>query len=78
MNASNQIAQTVWNKGDYMARCIRKWEDYFIKTGEFCVYCQGMHTKLESLLNDKNFKEFCQARLQQQTHESQSPRTIKV
>ena len=24
MNASNQIAQTMWNKGDYIARCIRK------------------------------------------------------
>src|SRR6266498_4132184 len=24
MTASNQIAQVMWNKGDYMARCIRK------------------------------------------------------
>ncbi|RGB33420.1 hypothetical protein C1646_761713 [Rhizophagus diaphanus] len=24
MDASNQIAQTVWSKGDYIARCIRK------------------------------------------------------
>ena len=24
MDASNQIAQTVWNKGDYIARCIQK------------------------------------------------------
>ena len=24
MDASNEIAQTIWNKGDYMARCIRK------------------------------------------------------
>jgi hypothetical protein len=24
MDASNQIAQTMWNKGDYIARCIRK------------------------------------------------------
>ena len=24
MIASNQIAQVMWNKGDYMARCIRK------------------------------------------------------
>ncbi len=25
MDASNQIAQAVWNKGNYTARCIRKW-----------------------------------------------------
>ncbi len=70
MNASNQIAQTVWNKGDYMVRCIRKWRDYFIKTGELFVYRQGIYTKLESLLNDEDFKEACQARLWQQTLES--------
>ncbi|CAB4395573.1 unnamed protein product [Rhizophagus irregularis] len=49
MNASNNIAQIVWNKGDYMARCIRKWGTHFLRTGELLVYRQGKHTKLESL-----------------------------
>ena len=48
MDASNQIAQTMWNKGDYIARCIRKWGAHFIQTGELLVYRQGKHTKLES------------------------------
>src|SRR5688572_11597395 len=40
MDASNNIAQIMWNKGDYMARCIRKWGVYFIKTGELLAYRQ--------------------------------------
>ena len=24
MNANNQIAQTIWSKGDYIARCVQK------------------------------------------------------
>ena len=78
MDASNQIAQTVWNKGDYIARCIRKWGDHFIKTGEILVHRQGKHTKLESLLNDEDFKEECQAWLRQQKPESRTPRNLKV
>ena len=61
MDASNQIAQTIWNKGDYIARCIWKWGNHFIKTGELLIYHQGKHTKLKSLLNDEDFKEECQA-----------------
>ena len=60
MDASNQIAQTVWNKGDYIARCVRKWETHFIQTEELLVYRQRKHTKLESLLNDEDFKKECQ------------------
>ena len=78
MDASNQIAQTMWNKGDYVARCIRKWRAYFIKTGELLVYRQGKHAKLESLLNDENFKEDCQAWLRQQNPESRTPRNLKI
>ena len=78
MDASNQIAQTVWNKGDYIARCIQKWGDHFIKMGELLVHHQGKHTKLESLLNDEDFKEECQAWLQQQKPESRTLRNLKV
>ncbi|RIB16810.1 hypothetical protein C2G38_2315544 [Gigaspora rosea] len=28
MNASIQITKTLWNKGDYMSRCIRTWSDF--------------------------------------------------
>ncbi|UZO06126.1 uncharacterized protein OCT59_026457 [Rhizophagus irregularis] len=52
MDASNQIAQTVWSK--------------------------GKHTKLESLLNDEDFKEECQAWLRQQKPESRTPGNLKV
>ena len=78
MNASNQITQTIWNKGDYIARCIQKWGDHFIKMGELLVYRQGMHTKLKSLLDDEDFMEGCQAWLRQQAPESRSPRTLKA
>jgi len=61
MDVSNHIAQAMWNKGDYMVRCIRKWGGHFIQTGELLTYRQGKHTKLESLLNDEDFKEDCQA-----------------
>jgi hypothetical protein len=78
MDASIQIAETMWNKGDYMARCIRKWEAHFIQTGELLVYRQGKHAKLESLLKDEDFKEKCQTWLRQQTPESHSPRNLKI
>ncbi|PKB93037.1 hypothetical protein RhiirA5_387435, partial [Rhizophagus irregularis] len=78
MDASNQIAQTVWSKGDYIARCIRKWGDHFIKMKEFLIHHQGKHTKLESLLNDEDFKEECQAWLRQQKSESRTPGNLKV
>ena len=78
MDASNQIAQSVWNKNDYMARCIRKWGDNFIETGKLLIHRQGKHTKLESLLNDEDFKIKCQAWLRQQTPESRSPGNLKV
>ncbi|PKB92393.1 hypothetical protein RhiirA5_444871, partial [Rhizophagus irregularis] len=47
MDASNQIAQTMWVKGDYIARCIRKWGAHFIQIEELLIYHQGKHTKLE-------------------------------
>ncbi|CAB4388509.1 unnamed protein product [Rhizophagus irregularis] len=37
MDASNNIAQAVWNKGTYIATCIRKWGSHFIQTGELIV-----------------------------------------
>jgi hypothetical protein len=78
MVASNQIAQIMWNKGDYMARCIRKWSDHFVRTGELPVYYQGKHMKLESLLDDEDFNEGCQAWLRQQVPETRSPRDLKM
>ncbi len=60
-----------------MARCIRKWEGHFIQTGELLTYRQGKHIKLESLLNDEDFKEDCQAWLRQQKPELRSPENLK-
>ncbi|PKY46319.1 hypothetical protein RhiirA4_320161 [Rhizophagus irregularis] len=77
MDASNNIAQAVWNKGTYMATCIRKWGSHFIQTGELLVYRQGKHTKLRSLINDEDFKNECQVWLRQQTPESRSPTNLK-
>ncbi|CAB4473944.1 unnamed protein product [Rhizophagus irregularis] len=77
MNASNNIAQIVWNIGDYMARCIQKWETHFLRTGELLVYHQGKHTKLESLVDDEDFKEECLIWLRQQAPELRSPRNLK-
>ena len=56
MDASNQIAQSVWNKNDYIARCIQKWGDNFIEIRELLIHHQGKYTKLESLLDDEDFK----------------------
>ncbi|PKY36270.1 hypothetical protein RhiirB3_458496 [Rhizophagus irregularis] len=58
---NQQCTVTKNSKGDYIARCIRKWGDHFIKTEEFLIHHQGKHTKLESLLNDEDFKEEYQA-----------------
>ena len=41
-----------------------------MQIGEFLVYNQGKHAKLESLLNDEDFKEECLAWLRQQKPES--------
>ncbi|CAB4417943.1 unnamed protein product [Rhizophagus irregularis] len=73
MDASNNISQTIWNKSTYMATCIRKWGTHFIQTGELLIYRQGKHSKLESLLNDEDFKNECQIWLRQQMPESRSP-----
>ncbi|CAB5376582.1 unnamed protein product [Rhizophagus irregularis] len=78
MDASNNISQTIWNKGTYMATCIRKWGTHFIQTGELLIYRQGKHSKLESLLNDKDFKNKCQIWLRQQMPESRSPTNLKT
>jgi len=78
MTASSQIAQVMWNKGDYIAQCIRKWENYFIRTGELLVHSQGKHMKIKSLLDDKNFIEGCQMWLRQQILETRSPYNLKM
>ncbi|PKY31798.1 hypothetical protein RhiirB3_475331 [Rhizophagus irregularis] len=78
MDASNQIAQTMWVKGDYIARCIRKWGAHFIQIEELLIYHQGKHTKLESLLNDEDFKEECLTWLRQQKPESRTPGNLKM
>ncbi|CAG8470930.1 2531_t:CDS:2 [Cetraspora pellucida] len=70
MNASFQVAQTLWNKGDYMSRCIRKWSDYYIESGELFSYHQGKHKKSISLFDNKDFLDGCQEWLQQQSPES--------
>ncbi|EXX66969.1 hypothetical protein RirG_118680 [Rhizophagus irregularis DAOM 197198w] len=68
----------MWDKGDYIARCIRKWKAHFIQTGELLIYHQGKHTKLESLLNNEDFKEECLTWLRQQKPESRTPRNLKM
>jgi len=60
MDASSQIAKTIWDKEDYMAKCIQRWGDHFIMKGELLVYRQGKHMKLESLVSDEDFAEDCQ------------------
>ncbi|CAG8633195.1 7491_t:CDS:2, partial [Dentiscutata heterogama] len=57
MDAANQIACFIWNKGSYMAKCVWIWGNHYIKTGELLPYRQGKHTKLESLIDDEDFSE---------------------
>ena len=78
IDASNQIAQTTWNKGNYVAKCIRRWGSHFVKTGELLVHRQGKHTKLESLVDDEDFSEDCKAWLRQQKPETRSPSDLKA
>ena len=78
MNASNNIAQIIWNKGNYMARCIRKWGTHYIRTGKLIIYRQGKHTKLENLVDDEDFKKECLIWLRQQAPESHSPKYLKT
>ncbi|RGB25043.1 hypothetical protein C1646_772283 [Rhizophagus diaphanus] len=66
------------NKGDYIARCIQKWGVHFIQMGKLLIYRQEKHTKLESLLDDQDFKEECLTWLQQQKPESHTPGNLKM
>ncbi|KAF0360607.1 hypothetical protein F8M41_014311 [Gigaspora margarita] len=75
---SIQIARTLWNKGDYILRCIRTWGDCYIESRELPSYCQGKHKKFTSLFDNKNFLKECKKWLQQQSLESQSPRALKM
>src|SRR6266540_1988787 len=68
----------MWNKEDYMARCIRKWRSHYIRTDELLIHSQGKHMKIESLLDDEDFIEGCQVWLRQQTPETCSPYNLKI
>ncbi|GES78031.1 hypothetical protein GLOIN_2v1785920 [Rhizophagus clarus] len=46
--------------------------------GELLIYCQEKHTKLESLLDDEDFKEECLTWLRQQKPESCTPENLKI
>ena len=78
MDASRQIAETVWNKGDYMSRCIRDWGDHYIRTGELSIGHQGKHTKWRGFLNDEDVSEDCRAWIRQQKPELRSPAFLKA
>ncbi|CAG8536262.1 15820_t:CDS:2 [Cetraspora pellucida] len=78
MDAANQIARFIWNKGGYMAKCIQIWRNYFIKTEELLPYHQSKHTKLESLINDEDFSEDCIEWLRQQKPEVCTPSNLKA
>ena len=78
MNASLQIAENFWRKGDYMSRCIRTWGGkYFLLNGELPVNQQGKHTKIECLLDSEDFVNQCQKWLRQQKPESRLPKELK-
>ena len=78
MNVSNNITQTLWNKGEYTVRCIWKWGTHFIHTRELLVYHQGKYSKLENLVDDEDFKEDYLKWLHQQVSKSHSPRNLKT
>ncbi|CAG8686393.1 13851_t:CDS:2, partial [Cetraspora pellucida] len=78
MDASRQVAESVWNKGDYISRCIRNWGDHFIHTGELIIDRQGKHTKWRGLLDDEDVSEDCQAWLRQQKPEARFPLFLKA
>jgi hypothetical protein len=61
-----------------MAQCIRKWGSHFIQTGKLPIHSQGKHMKIESLLDDEDFVEDCQAWLRKQAPETRSPHNLKV
>ncbi|CAG8787219.1 15403_t:CDS:2 [Gigaspora margarita] len=44
------------NKEGYMAKCVQIWGNHFIKTRELLPYRQNKHTKLESLIDNENFR----------------------
>ncbi|CAG8649307.1 13009_t:CDS:2, partial [Cetraspora pellucida] len=77
MEASFEVAQSVWNKGDYMARCVWKWREHYIEIGKLLASQQGKHVKNKGLYNNKEFPKSCQEWLQQQTPEFHSPGALK-
>ncbi|CAG8596865.1 7920_t:CDS:2 [Cetraspora pellucida] len=78
MNANIHLAQTIWGKGDSMAKRIRKWGNHYIEIGELLVDHQGKHAKLKSLIKNKDFSDDCRAWLHNQKPESRSPGALKM
>ncbi|KAF0512019.1 hypothetical protein F8M41_018078 [Gigaspora margarita] len=78
MNASIQIARTLWNKGDYMSRCIRTCGDCYIESREHPSYRQEKHKKSTSLFDNKDILKEYKEWLQQQSPESRSPKALKM
>ncbi|CAG8727214.1 7226_t:CDS:2 [Dentiscutata erythropus] len=78
MDASFFVARTVWNKGDYTTRCIRKWGDSYIESGELFSYHQGKHKKVIGLLENEVFLNGCREWLQKQSLEFCSSKALKM
>ncbi|CAG8730618.1 24989_t:CDS:1 [Gigaspora margarita] len=52
--------------------------NHFIKTGELLPYHQDKYTKLESLINNKDFSESYKEWLRQQKPEARTPSNLKA
>ncbi|CAG8559417.1 14396_t:CDS:2 [Dentiscutata heterogama] len=76
--ASNCIAQTIWDRGSYLARCVRKWGDHYVQTGELLIDHQRKHLNQKSLIKNIDFSDACQAWLHQQKPELHSPCALKA
>ncbi|CAG8766094.1 2216_t:CDS:1, partial [Racocetra fulgida] len=56
---SLEISQQVFQRGPWMARCIREWSKSWITTRALPVYRQGQRKYTQTLINDEDVQSSC-------------------
>lgn len=59
VESSESVARMIFDKGDYVATCLRNWGKSFLLNGEIPGYNQGKFSKTVSFLEDEDIKEMC-------------------
>jgi len=77
MESSLSVAKMLFNKGPYMATCIREWADEYLDVGDLLHHQQGAHSKVPSLFDNSEFSALCKDWLVGSKPELRSPLALK-